>query len=409
MMNRSHVVVTIAVVMLVAAALACGPSAPSPTPVPTETVPPATPTPTLTPTPSGPSLQIINQSGRTITGVYISPTDADEWGENWLTGSVIQDGESYTISGLTPGTYDLRADDESGQRFQIAWEVEIREPVEWVVTGKASLTVVNHSDETIAYLYVSPSDSTEWGENWLDTEVIPSGSSWTLTDIPTGKYDVRVANAAGETIETAYSVSLIGDQTWNVTGVASLPDNAVLRFQDEFDDNRNRWGLFGESENVRFAPPANGEYCILIKSSNHTAWEWYDPFRTREFFAEAVCRVEGAADATCGLGFGPDTENIYWFEVSASDQTFALFLLENGSWQEAPIHWQVSRSINPYGPNALAMGRVGDTIRVYVNGIPVGETSGERFPTGRVGIGGATYDQGNATICIDALYVWQLQ
>jgi len=31
------------------------------------------------------------------------------------------------------------------------------------------------------------------------------------------------------------------------------------------------------------------------------------------------------------------------------------------------------------------------------------------FPTGRIGIGGATYDDGNVTVCLDDLHVWRLE
>jgi hypothetical protein len=46
---------------------------------------------------------------------------------------------------------------------------------------------------------------------------------------------------------------------------------------------------------------------------------------------------------------------------------------------------------------------------LYVNAVLMGEADGSRFPTGRVGIGGSTYDTPDATICLDNLRVWRFE
>jgi len=46
---------------------------------------------------------------------------------------------------------------------------------------------------------------------------------------------------------------------------------------------------------------------------------------------------------------------------------------------------------------------------MYVNGVLIAQVEDDRFPEGRVGIGGSTYDEGNATICLDNLRVWRLE
>jgi len=209
--------------------------------------------------------------------------------------------------------------------------------------------------------------------------------------------------------EVLYNVELSGQNTWTVVGKASLPSNAVLRFEEDFKDNRNNWGSDTEGEDVFYMRPADGEYCILIKSANQGGVEWYEPFRTDEFVAEVSCYVEGAEDTSCGLGFGPDVDNIYWFEVSSFDQTFALFLRENGEWQDNLVDWTQSSHIDPNGANYLSMERVGGVVSLYINGVLADQADGVRFPTGRVGIGGATYDEGYATVCLDDLRVWRLE
>ena len=437
-MKKNVLWVTIAAAALIAANLACTLPGGSPTPVPGPTKAPATVPPTVPPTepptvpptlpPTEPpmdtaatatpepqteagaaSLEIVNQSGIELWFAYISPSQSDEWGEDWLGDAIILDGESFVVQGIPEGVYDIRLEDESGQAVELAWEVTLEGESSWTVTGQASLEVVNNSSEIITFLYISPVESDTWGEDWLGDAVIDVGESLTVDAIPPGVYDIQAADGEDESIEMAYAVDMSGSQSWTVQGRMNLPSNAVLRFEDDFTDNRNDWGFDTEDENVFFMRPSGGEYCILIKSSEWTAWESYEPFRPDEFVAEVSCRVEGFNDASCGLGFGPDGDNLYWFEVSPFDQTFAVFLLEDDTWQDNLIEWTDSKAIDPDGANYLSMERIGGALSLYVNGVLVGEVDGSRFPTGRVGIGGSTYEDPDVTVCLDNLRVWRME
>jgi len=403
--------ILMAAAVLALAVLACGSSGETPTPEKVEpTLPPLdTPTPASAPAPQGATIEIINNSGAELWHLYLSPSQADQWGEDWLGDHTIEDGETYAIEGIPVGTYDVKAEDVNQEVVEVWWNVDLEGKMTWTVVGLSSLEVINESDETVAYLYISPSESTSWGDDWLGGDVIQGGASYVVTDIPRGVYDVMAANPDEDAVEMLYSAGLYGQKTWTLVGKASLPDGAVLRFEDDFQDNRNNWGLDTEDENVFYMRPADGEYCILIKSTEFTAWEWYEPFRTDEFIAEVACHIEGAEDASCGLGFGPDGDNLYWFEVSLFDQTFALFLLEGGAWQDSLVEWTVSMNIDPDGTNYLSMERVNGVLSLYINGVFVDQVESDRFPTGRVGLGGSTYDQGNATVCLDDLRVWRLE
>jgi hypothetical protein len=399
--------------VLAAVTLACGPTGggtpvaeEKPTAEPKPTLPPAD---TPAPEPQGATLEITNDSGVDVWYVYLSPSKADDWGDDWLGDYVIGDGETYTIVGIPEGVYDVKAEDADNEVIEVAWEEEFEGQMTWTITGLASLEVINESEDTIAYLYISPSDSTTWGDDWLGDDVIGAGTSYVVGGIPRGTYDVQAADLEEESVEVVYNVDLSGQHTWTVVGKVLLPGNAVLRFEDDFSDNRNNWGDPQEGEDVFYMPPADGEYCILIKPSQFTAWEWYEPFRADEFVAEVACAVDGAEDPSCGLGFGPDGDNLYWFEVSPFDQTFALFLLEDGAWQDKLVDWTVSRNIDPDGTNYLSMERVGGIVSLYVNGVMVGQADSDRFPTGRIGIGGSTYEEDHATICLDDLRVWRLE
>ncbi len=411
--------VSVAVSILVLAALACGGEPTTPEVKPTEAVQPTPtkevkpthpPTDTPVPKPEGAVLEITNESGRDVWHVYLSPTKADQWGEDWLGETdVIADGQTYVITGIPEGLYDVRAEDRNQEPIEVLWEVEIEGEMTWTITGVASLEIINQSDDPIFYLYMTPVESDSWGEDWLGDDTIAAGDSYVVENVPLDTYDVKVANSDDESIEVIYNVELSGAKEWTVVGKTPLPDNAVLRFEDDFKDNRNNWGSSTEGEDVFYMPPTEGEYCILIKTQNYTAMEWYEPFTTDEFVAEVSCYVSDAEDASCGLGFGPSIDNIYWFEVSPYDQTFALFLREDAAWQDNLVDWTVSRNINPDGTNYLSLERVGGVVSMYINGVLVSEADGSRFPTGRIGLGGSTYNEGYATICLDNLRVWRLE
>ena len=386
-------------------------AAPTSTPRPTDT-PGSTVTPESTDAPvTGVSLEIINESSRDIWYLYISPSDADSWGDDWLEMDIIPAGGSYIVTGIPAGVYDLQAEDENGNIIESLWDIEIAEDTYWAVIGSAaSLEVINDSETLIASLYVSPSDADTWGEDRFGGVALKSGGSFVVDGLDDSLlYDAKVTDADGKTIESIYYVSIYGQYTWHIVGKVDLPANAALRFEDDFSDNRNNWGTTRETDEVRYIPPTNGEYCILIKSTNLTAWEWYEPFRPDQFVAEVACIPDAGTDATCGIGFGSDGDNLYWFEVSPETQTYALFLLRDDAWQEPLIPWTESKNIIPTGWNYLSIERVGGYFSVFINGVLLGEVESTIFPTGRIGIGGSSYDDGNVTVCLDDLRVWRLE
>ncbi len=417
--------ILLAFTALAFATLACGGGGETPTPTtqPTPAVAEATatlmptntsePEPEATPEPKqgngGASIEITNRSGVDVWYIFISPSDAEDWGDDWLGGDLISDGQTHTISNIPEGEYDLKAADRDGETIELLWGAEIAGDMTWDLSGTISLEVINNSEKDIYYLYIAPTTSDTWGKDWLDSDIIPAGETYTVYGISPDTYDIKAADEEEVGIETVYNVDISSAREWTVYGNTPLPSNAVLRFEERFEDNRNNWGLDTEGEDVYYMRPADGEYCILIKSDNFTAWEWYEPFRTDEFIAEVSCTISGAEAASCGLGFGQDGDNLYWYEVSPYDQTFALFMLEGGSWQDSLVSWTTSKNINPNGVNYLSLQRVDDVVSLFVNGVLVEEINSDRFPTGRVGLGGSTYNEGNATVCLDNLRVWRLE
>jgi hypothetical protein len=416
MKSLQSVIIVVSVLALAAMACCFGPPDDPPpliegedTAVPPAELPPTESAPVQTT--EGLTLEITNQSGAEIWYVYISPTEAEDWGEDWLgEEDVIPEGETHLITGIPAGTYDIRVEDQLGEAVEIIWEAEIAEDLTWTVLGVGSLKVVNASETDIVYLYIAPTGSDSWGQDWLgEDQVIAAGESYVIENVPVDVYDIKATDVEDQNVETLYTVQLSGEDTWTVSGRMNLPEDAALQFEDTFEDNRNDWARDAESEGVTYLPPANGEYCIEIEQAQLAAWEWYEPFQTSDFIAEVVCTLSGAGDATCGLGFGADGDNLYWFEVSPADQSYALDLLLDDEWQEKPIDWTVSKNINPYGMNFMSLERIDGVLSVYVNGIWLADVDGQHFPTGQLGIGGSTYGEGNATVCLDNLRIWHME
>lgn len=80
------------------------------------------------------SLTVVNNSSTDIWYVYISPSDEETWGDDWLGSKVISAGESYTITGIQPGTYDLLAEDSDHNELATEMEVEIDGEVTWTLS-----------------------------------------------------------------------------------------------------------------------------------------------------------------------------------------------------------------------------------------------------------------------------------
>lgn len=58
----------------------------------------------------------------------------------------------------------------------------------------ATIKIVNNTSINIWYLYISPSSSDSWGNDQLGEDIIPAGGSFTLGNIPSGEYDLKVMN-----------------------------------------------------------------------------------------------------------------------------------------------------------------------------------------------------------------------
>ena len=120
------------------------------------------------------------------------------------------DEESQNVREAPP-TVEEVADEESQEDKSTETEGGVAS-----VIGSAELVVENLADDSICFLYVSPSESSDWGDDQLgETAVIDPGDTWSVFDVPTGTYDLRAELCEGDYVEES-DVLIDGEYTWTI-------------------------------------------------------------------------------------------------------------------------------------------------------------------------------------------------
>jgi hypothetical protein len=180
------------------------------------------------------SVVIVNQTNTTICYVYISPSTESTWGDDQLGASnAIAAGDTFTIDNIPAGTYDFRADDCSSTTLAEEYGIVLTGGLfTWTVSGTGgtgstggtagtggagSVTLINNSSQTVCYLYISPSSSSDWGPDQLGSDVIGPGNSYSITNMPFGTYDLRAEDCSGNALAERFEVEINGPIEWTLS------------------------------------------------------------------------------------------------------------------------------------------------------------------------------------------------
>lgn len=205
------------IVILLLAALACGRSRPTPEGIPAETKVPSE-FPPLERGEDAYRFTIDNQSPYEICYVYISPSDAEYWGDNQLVrNETLAPGESRDFE-ASSAPQDVLVQDCLETTLDSAWEVT--GPFRLVIgdAGTVSLRVINDSYEDICYMLISPSAADRWGEDWLGMQEILSMSHERVFFVPPDTYDLMALTCDDIEIESVYEVNVSREYEWIVVG-----------------------------------------------------------------------------------------------------------------------------------------------------------------------------------------------
>jgi hypothetical protein len=82
---------------------------------------------------------------------------------------------------------------------------------------RAEFMINNKSDWGIYHLYLSPEDKETWGPDQLGDNVIESGESFTLKNIPCGEYDIKVVDEDGDACVIEGIVMCKDHTHWDLT------------------------------------------------------------------------------------------------------------------------------------------------------------------------------------------------
>lgn len=334
-------------VALVAAALACNAGGATPQP----TVPAATTLPTVQPTrqttetddpgqgssqngapvasEGDSTLAIHNNLAEPICYVYLSPTTAGSWGGDWLgAGEIIEVGGMRSFS-LDAGQWDVMVADCDNVELESTYNLAISGQAGWepaassgapvssggapAASGSTTLELVNNSNVTICWVFMSLSTADSWGGDWLETDVIEPGWTYTFT-LPTGTWDLKADDCDNRTLDEQYAVVIDSPMTWTLSGMTGGSSSEPLcgdGFCGDFENAGNcpadcggsseplcGDGFCGDFENGGNCPQdcADFDFC---GDAVCAAWE-------RNNVCVADCGYEGAL---CGNGVCGDFEN----------------------------------------------------------------------------------------------------
>jgi hypothetical protein len=82
---------------------------------------------------------------------------------------------------------------------------------------RAEFMINNKSDWGIYHLYLSPENKETWGPDQLGDNVIESGESFTLKNIPCGEYDIKVVDEDGDACVIEGIVMCKDHTHWDLT------------------------------------------------------------------------------------------------------------------------------------------------------------------------------------------------
>lgn len=188
---------------------------------------------------------------------------------------------------------------------------------------------------------------------------------------------------------------------------AAQPAEGTL-LVDDFSDS-TAWEVGGDADyEISYQ---EGEYRVVVHGAR--LFVWGNPKRAYDFSDVLIevdaRRVEGPEDNEIGLVVRrQDDENLYSFAIS-SDGTYGVHKLQGGIWSTL-VDWTPSLSIKRGTAwNRLRVECVGARMRFYVNDDLLAEVEDKAFPSGNIGLGAGTADEGGVEARFDNLRVQVLK
>ena len=208
------------------------------------------------------TIQVANESDYEICYVFISPSESEDWGADWM------DSEETILSGgardfdLPAGTYDVKVSNCELETLATDWELAVDSTVQVGGSGRVALELSNLNETDICYAQLSPSSLETWGEDALgDKELLISGASRVFFLQP-GTYDVLLSDCDEAVLAEEYELEITVDTAWQLTDQGLVMDGMV-------DDGLTE----GDSFSLDVANESDYDLCYVYISSS-TGEEW---------------------------------------------------------------------------------------------------------------------------------------
>jgi cellulose 1,4-beta-cellobiosidase len=179
------------------------------------------------------SLKIQNNSTVSISEMYVVVNGSASWGSDLLSGTIAASG-NYTLTGLSPGTYDVKLVNSSSTYYSSTIYYNTYGADVTVSAGATStltltnsgftgaIAVTNTSGATIGGLYISSDYGSTWSGNLL-TSSLYSGYYVLFTNVGPGSlYRVKIYTTYYTTGSLGYVVSSLATTTASVTSASSF-------------------------------------------------------------------------------------------------------------------------------------------------------------------------------------------
>jgi len=99
------------------------------------------------PRPAAASVEIVNRTRWAIYELYLSPSDALEWGDDQLGDETIEPGDHFTLTDIPCEVWDVLLIDEDGDDCVFVGLDLCRDDYEWVIENDALLACQERSPE----------------------------------------------------------------------------------------------------------------------------------------------------------------------------------------------------------------------------------------------------------------------
>lgn len=189
--------------------------------------------------------------------------------------------------------------------------------------------------------------------------------------------------------------------------VSSLFASSRRVFYDEFVDNRNAWftGVFQE---IELDLIEDGVFKV-IWTGRGTSYELYELSAFTNFISEVDCRIaRGGGDGSCSLVFSQQRDvGFYKFEFFID--YFRLFIVPAEGELVTLVEGDPRLFTTIGEVNRLRVIKQGDRIRLFINGVVVGDLRDATYPSGRIGVSTTCYrEEGGVEVHFDNFGIWSL-